>query len=282
MNETGLEKRLPASIKEKGLYGAAFGGIALLLYVAGFPLFFLFFLGVITFFIWKVFSSEGRHETRRIFEFYLSANEILRDDERRWYGFEIQEAILSGERILREMGSAPPLVQFALGALYQKAGDHGSAVKRLSAVVEHTALGEPAIIFPTDDLREYVRLLRKIERSPAEAPLTSAAVRSLERARKNHGEKLLAISRAELEKPVGEIRAGPRAISIVDDSVLQESETGSVAGYDKGGEPPIPSARTTYLHAIAEPKSGMGRRKPVKDDRKTISEVLRDIYDGNV
>ena len=74
---------------------------------------------------------------RRIFEFYLSANEILRDDERRWFGFEVQEVLVRGERILQSMNGAPPLVHFTLGALYHKIGDYKSAVNHLSYVVEN-------------------------------------------------------------------------------------------------------------------------------------------------
>jgi hypothetical protein len=129
VKETAIEKRASSPLKERAQYALAFGVIALMLYVAGFPLFLLFFVGVLTFFIWKVFSSERRYDTRRIFEFYLSANEILRDDDRRWYGFEIQDAITRGESIVTSMKSVPPLVQFALGALYQKLGDHASATK---------------------------------------------------------------------------------------------------------------------------------------------------------
>ena len=112
------------------------GVVALMLYVIGFPIFLLAFFGALAFFIWKVFTSESRTETRRIFEFYLAANEILRDDERRWFGFEVREAAARGERIVREMPTAPPLVHFVLGALYQRLGDHGSAVKHLSAALE--------------------------------------------------------------------------------------------------------------------------------------------------
>ena len=134
MKETAIEKRALPPLKEKVQYALAFGVIALMLFIAGFPVFLLFFVGVLTFFIWKVFSSDRRNDTRRIFEFYLSANEILRDDDRRWYGFELQETIARGENILSSMSTAPPLVHFALGALYQKLGDHSSAVKYLSTI----------------------------------------------------------------------------------------------------------------------------------------------------
>ncbi|MEO7660321.1 MAG: hypothetical protein ABIV48_11965, partial [Pyrinomonadaceae bacterium] len=160
MNEHGLEKRHPSALREKGQYAMAFGVIAIMLFVAGFPVFLLFFLGFLTMFIWKVFTAEGRNETRQIFEFYLSANDILRDDDRRWYGFEIQDSINRGESIVRAMSAPPPLVLFALGALYQKLDDHSTAVKYLAQVVDETVTNETAIVFPTRELREYVRMLR--------------------------------------------------------------------------------------------------------------------------
>ncbi len=107
MNKTALEKRKSGAIREKAQYATAFGIIGVMLWAAGFPIFLLFFVGVLTFFIWKVFSSEGRNETRRVFEFYLAANEILREDDRRWYGFEIQDAIARGETIVRSMTRDP-------------------------------------------------------------------------------------------------------------------------------------------------------------------------------
>src|SRR5207245_7243580 len=67
-----------------------------------------------------------------------------------------------------------------------------------SSVVEEASVQESSLVFPSPELRNYVKLLRRIEREPAEAPLTSAAVRSLERDRKNLGKKLLEESRASV------------------------------------------------------------------------------------
>jgi hypothetical protein len=161
------------------------------------------------------------------------------------------------------MTTAPPLVHFVLGALYQKTGDHSGAVKHLSLALEESAADESAIVFPAKDLREYVRMLRRIERAPAEAPLTSAAVRSLERARKNRGKKMLEFSREQLATGTvkelhGEATASPsepqRPTSIVDS----------------------PDER----HAAIRPKRKRTPRSP--DNRQTISEVLHDIYDTNI
>ena len=125
---------------------------------------------------------------------------MLRDDDRRWYGFEMQETISRGERILQTVNGAPPLVYFTLGALYNKIGDHKTAVKNLEYVLENQGADEAAYTQPSPELRNYVRILRKIEREPAEAPLTSAAVRALERSRKNRGRTLLEDSRQQIEE----------------------------------------------------------------------------------
>ena len=288
MSDTAIEKKNAAPLKEKGQYALAFSVIAVMLYVAGFPLFLLFFVGVLTYFIWKVFSAEGRHETRRIFEFYLSANEMLRDDGRRWYGFEIQETIARGEAIVRSISAPPPLVYFGLGALYQKIDDHTSAVKNLSQVVGKTPLDESAIVFPTKDLRDYVRMLRKIERAPAEAPLTASAVRSLERLRKNRGKQLLDYSSSQI---AGNLPLLPnheqRPESVVDAVSFQESD--DVTEYGAAGvQGDSPSSGEMSSGIVGRndqstPEKGKDKRSNRSSaDRKTISEVLHDIYDGSV
>lgn len=281
MKDTAIERQQGAPLKEKAQYGLAFGAIALMLYAAGFPLFLLFFVGVLTFFIWKVFSSERRNDTRRIFEFYLSANEILRNDERRWYGFEIQDTIARGESIVKSTMTAPPLVHFALGALYHKLGDHSSAAKHLAVVVENP--DEIKIIFPTSELRDYVRVLRKIERAPAEAPLTSAAIRSLERARKNRASVLLDESRAQIQdqhaqlgtaQNVDEIRA--KRESIIDITSYRDDDN------DEGARDDERASAAHFLHVKDEKSEGAPDTNTQHKNRKTISEVLHDIYDANI
>ncbi len=282
VKETALEKKLPTALREKGQYALVFGVIALMLFAAGFPIFILLFFGVLTFFIWKVFSSDGRNETRCIFEFYLSANEILREDERRWYGFEIQETIKRGESILHSMSAAPPLVSFALGALYQKLDDHSSAVKHLSHVVEEDSTDETAIVFPTKELREYVQMLRKIERAPAEAPLTSAAVRSLERLRKNKGKALLEKSRGHLTNTPPQLAHGEQAReSVIDMATYREADETHIrepATFretdDQSNEQPL-----RFVSAVNPKRAAVAS---LKSERKSISEVLHDIYDKNI
>ena len=199
MSNNKLQKKVPESLKENAQYFLAFGVIATMLMVAQFPLFVIFFFGIFAYFLWKTFSQPSRSGTREIFEFYLSANEILRDDERRWFGFEVQEIIGRGERILQLMNGAPPLVYFTLGALYHEIGDYKSAVNHLAYVVENENADEQTYVYPSPELRNYVKILRKIEREPAEAPQTSAAIRALERARRNRGKTILENSRAGLK-----------------------------------------------------------------------------------
>lgn len=285
MKETSLEKSVPALIKEKGQYVVAFGAVAVMLYFIGFPVFFLFFFGTLSFFIWKAFTSESRNETRKIFEFYLAANEILRDDDRRWYGFELREAIGRGENILKTMPAAPPLLHFGLGSLYQKIGDHRLAVKHLAYVIEETASDESAIVFPTKELREYVRILRKIERSPAEAPLTSSAVRALERTRKNRGHDLLALSRTKMFDEQSELLDG----SSTSAKAFENSDPESTIPYspddttDRGRATEFERGITYRFADFARSKKSKNTNIETENaERKTISEVLHDIYDKNV
>ncbi len=290
MKEKALEKRASSSaVREKGQYAIGFSVIALMLFYAGFPVFLLVFLGILSFFVWKVFSTESRTETRRIFEFYLAVNEILRDDGRRWYGFEIQETIARGEAILRSMSTAPPLVYFGLGSLYQKLDDHSTAVKNLEQVVGDSTFSESAIVFPGKDLRDYVQMLRKIERFPAEAPLTSSAIRSLERARKNRGQEILDLSRKQLENG-SETSMEGRAVpeSIVTDSGYHGIETPRSG--DLSEEPQTVRSDVGLIGLSRVPKSDLiaGSKtteiveKSDDGQRKTISEVLHDIYDNNI
>lgn len=262
----------------------AFGVVASMLYVAGFPVFVIFFFGIFAYFLLRMFAAGSRSETREVFEFYLTANEILRDDDRRWFGFEINEAIKRGEEIVQRMSAAPPLVYFALGALQNKAGNHKAAVGNLAYVIENSSADESAYAYSTPELRSYVKVLRKIEREPADAPLTSAAVRALERARKIRGPILLEESRQKFANghPTNDAKLelnAPQAISItheVNGNGVQEPRE---AGYTQEVSP----AETQRNES--ERRSTKKRSKDPADryvDRKSISEVLHDIYDKNV
>lgn len=285
MSDTKLERRPSGALKEKGQYALAFVVVAAMLVVTNIPVFVIFFFGIFAYFVVKMFSSGTGNETREIFEFYLAANDILRDDDRRWYGFEIKEAIDRGEAILQRMSAAPPLVRFSLGALYNKFGDHKSAVNHLSQVVENPHAEESAYVYPTPELRSYVKILRKIEREPADAPLTSAAVRALERARRTRGKALLEYSRTEF--------------ATAEPNILLEEAKGKQTFTEQSAEPstveerngvagdpqPVTIAQTFNSNPATNGSKQKRNGKPTKEeeyaDRKPISEVLHDIYDGN-
>ncbi len=172
--------------------------IIAMLAVMGIPVSVIVFFAIVTYFIWRAVQRTEHQETGRVFEFFIAANDILRDEERRWFGFEIAEVIEHGERVLHAMTDPPPLVYFALGALYHHAGDHEAAVEHLSYVIENDLSDERHRNAPSPELRRYVHILRKLEREPAEAPQTMAAIRSLERTRRNFGAALLNESRERL------------------------------------------------------------------------------------
>lgn len=256
------------AVVEKGQYALAAVVVAAMLIVAGFPAFVVFFFGIFAYFLWKIFTGGSRSETRDIFEFYLAANEMLRDDDRRWYGFEVREVIARGIRIMQSMNAVPPLVSFTLGALYNKIGEHKEAVTNLANALENEHADEMNFVFPSPELRNYVKVLRKIEREPTEAPMTSAAVRSLERARRLRGKTLLEDSRSKL---------------------IQIVHTAELANGDAAEQKPVmPQPRLSVVDLPPEPEDkngGVGRRKRKSKDgdrfnnRKPISEVLHDIYD---
>jgi len=158
------------------------------------PVVIIFFLGV-GFLVWRAVVRVENQDTQHIFAFYISADEILRDAERKWYGFEIAEVIQSGERVIDFMPDPPPLGYFALGALYQRIGNYEATVERLVHVVEDDLSNEAHLTAPSPQLRRYVEMLRRIERQPAIAPQAMAAIRSLERARRKNALRLLAESR---------------------------------------------------------------------------------------
>ncbi|HEY6122231.1 MAG TPA: hypothetical protein VIV66_19895 [Pyrinomonadaceae bacterium] len=172
--------------------------IIAILEVIGFsPAIIVFFLiaGLI---IWRTARRSEYQETERIFEFYIAADEVLRDEGRQWYGFEIVEIIDAGERVVLSLVDPPPLTRFTLGALYHRVGDFESAVEHLRWVNEEACADEVHYTKPSPQLRRYVESLRSIERDPAAAPQTLAAVRNLERARHKRGAEMLAESRERL------------------------------------------------------------------------------------
>ncbi|HEX8844190.1 MAG TPA: hypothetical protein VF791_06080 [Pyrinomonadaceae bacterium] len=172
--------------------------IIAMLGVMGIPFSVIIFFALISFFIWQAVAHTEHQETGRIFEFYIAANDVFRDEERHWFGFEIAEAIERGEKVLHSMPDPPPLIYFALGALYHKAGDHEAAAEHLSYIVENGLSNERHTLAPSTELRRYVHILRKLEREPNVAPQTMAAIRSLDRARHHRAAFMLAECRERI------------------------------------------------------------------------------------
>lgn len=277
----GLQKRTSVSLKEKGQYLLAFSVIASMLLVTNFPPLVIFFFAVFAYLLLKMFAAAGRSETRDIFEFYLASNEILRDDERRWFGFEIREAIARGESISRRMISPPPLLLFTVGALYNKMGDHKQAVAYLSQVMEGNGADELSLVHPSPELRSYVRVLRKIERDPGDAPLTSNAVRALERARRIRGNTILNESRALINgaSPAGANSTDEKVHrvlkSVTDLSTTHQEDHRTIDQRSVAAIPVGPVSDEPGRRKIEPPRTQEERYS----NRKSISEVLHDIYD---
>lgn len=291
-----LQKRLPDALKEKTQYALTFGVIATMLLVAGFPVFVVGFFGIFAYFLWKTFIQTSPNSTREVFEFYLTANEILRNEERRWFGFEIQEVILSGEIILQRMNGAPPLVYFALGALYNKIGNHKAAVNHLGYVLENEVADESNYLYATPELKEYVKILRKIEREPSEAPQTSAAIRALERTRRNRGKVILEESRKaveileqkQLNAPIEKTAAKENVLKslFTNDSIKTNDTVKTQTDNSKEESSNRLSIFTEYTKTIVEKVEEVKQEQPKKKskaekfaNRKPITEVLHDIYD---
>jgi hypothetical protein len=171
------------------------------------PVIMVFFFGVIMV-VWVVARHSQAREVERIFDFYVAADAILREEERRWYGFEIAEVIEQGESLLETIPDAPPLNYFVLGALYNRLGNHQATVEYLSRLLEDERYDEAHRTLPSAQLRRYVSMLRQIEYHPSTAPQTLAAVRSLERARQRTAGKLLEDSRHLLENETHHAVAG--------------------------------------------------------------------------
>ena len=129
------------------------------------------------------------------------------------------------------------------------------------------------MMFPTKGLREYVHMLRRIERAPAESPQTSAAVRSLERSRKNRGFGLLAHSRDILAGGVLALTDRPVTEHLTDET----HEARNIDWKDDSAE--IHSDTTASTQSSGQKRFA---KTASPDERKTISEVLHDIYDEKV
>lgn len=293
MSDNKLQKKVPDALKEKTQYALTFGVIATMLLVAGFPFFVIGFFGIFAYFLWKTFIQPAPTSIKEVFEFYLNANEILRNEDRRWFGFEVQEVILNGELILQRMNGAPPLVYFTLGSLYHKIGNHQAAINHLSYILENADADESNYHLATPELKEYVKILRKIEREPSEAPKMSAAVRALERTRRNKGKSILEESRKALD----EINIKQLVDEVESKEAPAETGIASLFTQESVKEDNFPQPEPVFSHIKEEPllnysvietleetpaKSNKNKDKKEADpfiNRKPITEVLHDIYD---
>jgi hypothetical protein len=193
--------------------------------------------------IWRTMRRSEYQEAEKVFEFYIAADDVLRDEGRQWYGFEIADVIDAGERVLLSLVDPPPLVRFTLGALYHRVGDHELAVEHLTWVTEAPSADEVRYVHPSPQLRRYVETLRRIERDPAMAPQTLAAVRNLERNRRKRAAELLVESRQHIAEASSKNAEPRHPTDLAND------------GSKKGSKP---------LSLITAPPP--------------ISEVLRDVY----
>src|SRR5690242_15966500 len=218
------------------------------------PVLMFFFTGAVLV-IWLVARRAQMREVERIFEFYVAADAILREEERRWYGFEIAEVIEHGESLLDLMPDPPPLHFFALGALYQRLGNHDAAVQYLSRLNDDQQYDETHRIVPSPQLRRYVMMLRRLEQHPAAEPQTLAAVRNLERARQRSAGKMLLDSR-----------------SLSETTATVEPKTESVAPEKKlTSEKKLIPEKEENLFSPSAPLSSISAPPP-------IATVLHDIY----
>jgi len=158
------------------------------------PMIMVLFTGI-CFVVWFFARRAQAREVERIFDFYVAADAVLREEDRRWYGFEIAEVIEHGESLLDIMPDPPPLNYFALGALYHRLGNHSASFEYLSRLAEDERYDETHRTTPSPQLRHFVSMLRRIEYQPSLAPQTLAAIRSLERARHRSATRLLFESR---------------------------------------------------------------------------------------
>lgn len=173
--------------------------IVTLLYGAGVaPVVMLFISGVILV-VFLVTRRAQNREVEQVFEFYMAADAILRDEDRRWYGFEVAEVIDQGEELLEGIPDPPPLLLFTLGALHQLVEQHSISAEYLAKVLEDDNSDERYQTAPSSQLRRYVSVLRRIETDPSVAPQTLGAIRSLERMRRKCAHNLLGESRKQLK-----------------------------------------------------------------------------------
>lgn len=265
----------------------------------GIPAPVIVFFALVIYFVWKAVQHTERQEVERIFDFYIAASEILRDDERRWFGFEISKVTRDGESILHELRDPPPLVHFALGALAYRAGDYAVAAERLAHIVETDEGNETRRMIASPELTRYVEVLRNLEREPARGPQTMAAIRSLERARSARSAQMLEDSRAKLNEASNVIAAStqqklfahdanPReANAKTEDSTVATTSSkmppNNVSFFDDASRSNSDASDTSDAARFNPRPSVTADEQTASDNRPSapppITEVLRDLYD---
>jgi hypothetical protein len=173
--------------------------IVTLLYGAGVTPIAMFFVSGVIFVVFMASRRAQNRDVERIFQFYVAAEAILRDQDRHWYGFEVEEVIEQGEDALASLPDPPPLHLFTLGALHHLIGNHRATSECLSKLVDDEYSDELYNKVPSSQLRRYVTLLRRIEAEPSMAPQSLGAVRSLERMRRRLASTMLNESRQTLK-----------------------------------------------------------------------------------
>jgi hypothetical protein len=158
----------------------------------------ILFLTAVVAVIWFIVRRSQNRELRGVFQFYLAADSILRDEDRRWFAFEVVDVIDQGEEALAVIPDPPPLHLYALGALYHKIGNHEASAEYLSRA-EQKDFAEEYRVAPSPQLRRYVSMLRELEQDPSISPLLLGAVRNLERNRGRGAARMLMESRSSLE-----------------------------------------------------------------------------------
>ena len=186
----------------------------------------------------------AKRDTEVIFAFYVAADEVLRDSDRKRYRFEVADVIQAGEKVVRSYPDPPPLGTFALGALYNLIDDHNAVVEYLGIAAEEEVLKDSMHASPSRKLRRYVNRLRQIERSPERWPKLHAAITNLERLHQERGARMLAASQQHLKK------------------IIEAFENGGTA--PASSRLPVSDFASRSLRSINPPPP--------------ISEVLSDVY----
>ena len=78
--------------------------IVTMLYGAGVAPVVMMFVSGVVLVVFLVSRRSQNREAERIFDFYLAAEGVLRDEERKWYGFEVTEVIEEGMEVIHVTG----------------------------------------------------------------------------------------------------------------------------------------------------------------------------------